>query len=650
MKRIHKATDAALPDTSFARCFASCLGVCILLAAIPSAHALARTDCYVGAYRLADGTVVDIEPDDRTTLDWLRLDGTMGTLHRTAGGIWKSTAGMTGRPDGMSVTFPDCNAGSIAFNGVAGRRIGFDVQNVRYRGHGVTLAGRLVMPKGSDKVPVVVLIHGSEDSSALLSLNLQRILPAEGVGVFVYDKRGTGKSTGHYTQDFNLLADDVVASLSQARRLAGKRLGRVGFWGGSEGGWVGPIAANRAHVDFVICAFGLAVNVIDEDQEAVELQMREKGYPPQVIAEAQEVARAAENLFVHDFKDGYRQLDAMEARYGKAPWYKDVRGDFAWIVLGHPDAQLRGEAKEFDWHTPFYYDPMPTLRADRVPQLWIVGGEDYEAPSAETSRRIKSLIDSGLPFTLAYYPHAEHGMRLFDTQPDGTRVSTRYAPGYFAMLRDFALVGHLPRTYADAEITRPREDAPPAATPQSQGMYRLPFADGTRVKIFDDFSTHRPRGRVDIFAIDGRKPYRVVAAAAGRVVAIQDRYSEQQSGRAAALCHNNYVWISHPDGEWTNYSHLAHDSVTEKAHLKVGEEVMTGQYIGDEGAVGCAMLAHVHFEVARPDAGRPIDGGGFLIDNDNGKRELNPRFCGVAGQNAVKGSVYVATPCDNHGG
>ena len=56
--------------------------------------------------------------------------------------------------------------------------------------------------------------------------------------------------------------------------------------------------------------------MIAEDQEAVELQMREKGYPAQVIAEAQAVARAAENLFAHDLKDGYGQLDAMTAKYG----------------------------------------------------------------------------------------------------------------------------------------------------------------------------------------------------------------------------------------------------------------------------------------------------------------------------------------------
>jgi murein DD-endopeptidase MepM/ murein hydrolase activator NlpD len=186
---------------------------------------------------------------------------------------------------------------------------------------------------------------------------------------------------------------------------------------------------------------------------------------------------------------------------------------------------------------------------------------------------------------------------------------------------------------------------PPVEDKVSQGFYRLPFADGTEVKVFDDFLTHRPVGRVDLFAVEGVPPYRVVAAAAGRIVAIQDRYSEQHSGRAAKDCHNNYVWIAHPNGEWTNYSHIAHDTVTKKAKLKVGDWVKAGQYLGDEGAVGCAMLHHVHFEVAVPDSKMPIDDGGFLTDNDNGKRERNPKFCGIPGNLAIKGKAYQSRPC-----
>jgi murein DD-endopeptidase MepM/ murein hydrolase activator NlpD len=179
----------------------------------------------------------------------------------------------------------------------------------------------------------------------------------------------------------------------------------------------------------------------------------------------------------------------------------------------------------------------------------------------------------------------------------------------------------------------------------SQGRYRLPFADGQRVQVFDDFDTHRPIGRVDLFAVDGRPPFRVVAAAAGTIAAIEDGYDEQQSGHPASQCHNNYVWIAHPNGEWTNYSHLAHGTVTGKADLHVGQHVAAGTYLGDEGAVGCAMLHHVHFEVAVPDPARPIDAGGFLTDNDAGKRERNPRFCDVSEGRARKGAIYVARPC-----
>lgn len=440
-------------------CFVLCAlfaGPASVRAADTPARAADTPDCHVGSYRLADGALVDIAPSDDGTLRWRRFDGATGRLRQGADGTWKSTYGWTDRADGTAVSFSACGTGQIAFGGISGQRIAFDVRNATFESRGTELVGRLVMPQGSGPVPVAVLIHGAEHDSALTDFFLQRMLPAEGVGAFVYDKRGTGKSGGHYTQDYSLLADDAVAAVRKVRELAGRRLGRIGYQAGSQGGWVAPIAANRTSVDFVIVCFGLAVNVIDEDQEGVELQMREKGYPPAVIAKALEVASAAEGVFESDFKDGFARLDEMRAKYGRAPWYKDVRGDYAYFVLQHSDdAELRALAPQFDWHTPFHYDPMPTLRADKVPQLWILGGEDYEAPSAETSRRIRSLMGDGLPFTLAYYARAEHGMMLFETGTDGARISTRYPSGYFRMIHDFARDGKLHGSYGDAQVTTP---------------------------------------------------------------------------------------------------------------------------------------------------------------------------------------------------
>jgi hypothetical protein len=84
-----------------------------------------------------------------------------------------------------------------------------------------------------------------------------------------------------------------------------------------------------------------------------------------------------------------------------------------------------------------------------------LGGEDFEAPSRETRRRLKSLIAAGRNYTVAYFANAEHGMTLFDVDAAGDRTSTRYAPGYFQLIRDFALYGMVPGDYGDAELTRP---------------------------------------------------------------------------------------------------------------------------------------------------------------------------------------------------
>lgn len=303
------------------------IALCLCLVA-----AIARgsdsTACYVGTYQLSVGGFVDIAPTDSNTRRWRRFDGTTGALTEKQGGLWTSTYGWTERPDGKSVRFSDCEAGRINFDGEEGRRIRFAVRDTTFLSHGVTLAGRLILPQGAAVVPIVILLHGAEHDSARQFNPLQRMLPAAGVGAFVFDKRGTGGSSGSYSQDFNLLADDAVAAMREAKRLSGKRSGRIGYQSGSQSGWVAPLAANRAHVDFVIACFGLAVSVIDEDQQEVEIEMREKGHSRAEIASAQEVARAAENIFASGFTEGFAEFDAVRAKYQDAPWFKDLHGNY----------------------------------------------------------------------------------------------------------------------------------------------------------------------------------------------------------------------------------------------------------------------------------------------------------------------------------
>ena len=420
-------------------------------------------DCQIGAYRLSDGEIIDIAQSEGGTFRWRKFDGTTGILHKKEDDSWSSTLGWTDRPDGYTAFFNRCASGEIEFDGKKAYRIPFDVTETVFDGRGgIKLSGRLVLPKGNERVPIVVLVHGAEHESARDSYALQRLLPAENVGVFVYDKRGTGASKGKYTQDFDTLADDAVAAMREAKRIAGERCARIGYQGGSQGGWVAPLAATRAPVDFVIVSFGLAVSIIDEDQEEVALKMRLKGHGQEEISKALEVASAAEAVFESNFTKDFERLDAVRTKYRNEPWYKDVHGNYTHFILPYTPVEAREKFKDSLPGTPFRYDPMPTLRAVKAPQLWILGEDDLEAPSAETSRRIRTLIAEGKQISLALFPHAEHGMTEYEVASNGERVSTRYAPSYFTMMRDFARNGQLSGIYGSSVVVKANVNPPPA--------------------------------------------------------------------------------------------------------------------------------------------------------------------------------------------
>jgi len=393
--------------------------------------------CEVGSYFLADGTHLDIAPGAEGQLRWRRLDGRTGALKPQGGGRWTSTLGWTDRADGHVITIADCKNGEIHFDDMAGKRLPLIQTDTHFQGSGVTLAGRLILPPGNARVSLVVLIHGSEHNSALESYSLQRQFASAGIGVFAYDKRGTGASGGRYSQNYLLLATDAVLAMREARRLAGKRVGRVGYQGGSQGGWVAPLAAHIEPVDFVIVSFGLAVSPLDEDREAIAFDMERAGNGAEIKAKAMEVADATAIVITSNFTKGFEQLDAVKKKYGQEPWFKSVRGNVTGYLLDSPAETIRKQFPALLEGVPVQYDPMPVLQNLKVPQLWILGGQDKDAPVAETVRRLTALRKAGRPITTKVFPQAEHGMYEFETAPDGERVSTRQPDTYFSMMRDF---------------------------------------------------------------------------------------------------------------------------------------------------------------------------------------------------------------------
>jgi murein DD-endopeptidase MepM/ murein hydrolase activator NlpD len=176
----------------------------------------------------------------------------------------------------------------------------------------------------------------------------------------------------------------------------------------------------------------------------------------------------------------------------------------------------------------------------------------------------------------------------------------------------------------------------------SQGLYRIPYATGTEVQVTGDHLTHNPENRIDMRGINGSGTYRVVAAGDGVIRYIVDHHTITCTTNGCSQ-YNNYVWIEHPNGEWTKYSHMRTGTTTGAASLSVGQHVCAGTYLGDEGEVGHASGQHLHFEVAVPDDRRdPINESGGFIKGIN----LVPRICGIEDSTLVDGQTYVAEPCE----
>jgi uncharacterized protein len=431
-----------------------------LLALLTTAASIAGTEpvkrdlaCAVGYYRLPGGAGVDVGYAGEDELRWRRTDGTSGLLTPSGEHAWTSTLGWTARADGVRVDTQACAQGEIRFAAKVARRVQFALTETHFESGRTRLAGRLVLPSGTSQVPVIVLVHGSEDTSALRFYALQRLLPAMGVGVFVYDKRGTGASSGVFTHDLHQLADDAAAALSEARRLSGRRLGRIGFYGTSQGGWTAPRAATLTAADFVIVGYGLAIKPIDQDREALALDMTRHGFGPEETTKALEIGSAAEKILRSGFQSGYQELAEVRKTYRDEPWLPYVRGNVTRLMIEIPEATLRQIGPTvFNGVRPDY-DPMPVLGTLKTPQLWILGGQDIDAPHAETFRRLRKLQADGRPVSIAVYPDTGHGLYEFE-QIGSERMSTRQPASLLNLLADFARTGRVKAAYEAANIHR----------------------------------------------------------------------------------------------------------------------------------------------------------------------------------------------------
>ncbi|KTE16549.1 alpha/beta hydrolase family protein [Sphingopyxis sp. H115] len=420
------------------RIFASTL---LLLAAIPGAPALAQTTCQPGAYAAPDGdfvVLVKLPTIPAPGLRYLFRDGRRGATSDANAPL-------------------ACNADGVTVKGVAWQPVAFRETPANFDSAGTRMTGMLIEPPGVDPArPLVVMVHGSERNSPIGGL-YGYAMAAQGISVFVYDKRGTGASDGEYTQNFELLGADAAKALDTARGMAAGRFGRAGFFGGSQGGWVAPLAATRTKADFVAIGFGLVASPIEEDREQMVSEVRAAGLGKDAEALVTRLSQATTGLLLSDFRTGYDALDAVRREMTGQPWAAKIEGEYSGAIARMPNEELRrvGRARFDNLELIWDYDAVAALKKLDAPLLWVLAGEDREAPIETTRGALLGLVKNGKPFEVYLFPDTDHGMFEYTTNADGSRSATRITDGYLKLLGDW-IKGDARGPYGRSEKLTPR--------------------------------------------------------------------------------------------------------------------------------------------------------------------------------------------------
>jgi dienelactone hydrolase len=303
---------------------------------------------------------------------------------------------------------------------------------VQFSSGDATLAGTLFLPNKPGRYPAVVLFHGSgpqpRDSARA------EWFAGLGIAALASDKRGVGQSTGDFRKiPFQDLVNEGLAAIAFLKTRSDIDVIRIGVWGLSQGGWLGPLAASRSNdVAFVISVSGPGVTPGEQMVFYYGNELRTQGLSDTDVEQASSLRRQVWNYVAT--RAGYEQTKAAIRLAKPQRWFASLRaqGD---DLFGSFERAKSDRNKNW-FKTEMNYDPVATLRKLKAPALFLFGGDDRLVPvpkSAEIIRQTLTASGHG-DFTIKIFPGADHGLFVRDATG-----SPRLAPGYEETMKEWVL-------------------------------------------------------------------------------------------------------------------------------------------------------------------------------------------------------------------
>jgi hypothetical protein len=307
------------------------------------------------------------------------------------------------------------------------------VEKTIHFGNGATeLTGTLYMPATGDHLPAIVALHGADTPTRDYALyrHLAEGMPAMGMAVLIFDRRGSGQSSGTLAgAGYDVLADDAIAGARAIAREPRIDPGHIGYWGLSQGGWLSVVAAGRdPKAAFAVSVSAPLVTASQQMHFATKNQLYVHG-ASRADMEAATRARDVWEGYLRGSRTHQDALAALGAIEHK-PW-------FDLTFMPHPADMTPRESSGY--RLQMDEDPVRAVARVKAPILFIFGGADPWIPVALSLSQLHEIAKSKRDIETRVIAGASHEMVLnahetmaFDKKT--MLVTAPNAPAYFAVL------------------------------------------------------------------------------------------------------------------------------------------------------------------------------------------------------------------------
>jgi dipeptidyl aminopeptidase/acylaminoacyl peptidase len=272
----------------------------------------------------------------------------------------------------------------------------------------------------------MVVVHPASEGEQTAPFydHLKSELPAHGIAVLVFDRRGSGGSEGEFeTASFDDLAEDVLSAREYLASRPDIDPARIGLHGTSQGAWIAPIAAAREpRITCIVAVSACGVTPAEQMDYGVAFHLQHEGFDQSVVDRVMMLRGMVNEYFRGNISR--EQAAAELSRYENEAWFEQG--------YLYSSSELPADITQSKWHYEMDYEPLSIWQQVTQPTLFLFAETDEWVPIEASMRNFRSATAHLKDITLRQIQGTSH---LMSVSKDWDRLEI--SPEYLSTMMEW---------------------------------------------------------------------------------------------------------------------------------------------------------------------------------------------------------------------